>query len=77
MKNLLLLGLLALAIGGAWRPASARWVVRYQWIEPERRFVSPVQTRAELRYRLCWLESGAHGYREAEAAAIRCRLANP
>lgn len=74
MRTTLLIFLIALVLGGAWRPADARWVRYYAW-RPDPRFVLPEPpTHADLRYRLCTLESGARGYRDAEAAAIRCEL---
>lgn len=65
---------LAIALLLLTAPAQARWIVRYQWVEPEPRFIEYAPTRADLRYQLCNLETPAQGYREAEARAIRCAL---
>jgi hypothetical protein len=70
-RILLSAALLVLMLGSA----QARWIVTYQWRQPEPRFIEPrPPTRAEMREQLCDLESGARGYRAAEAAALRCAL---
>jgi hypothetical protein len=54
--------------------AEARWVVRYDWIEPPFRAPVIVQTQTQMLERLCNLELPTFSMRESEIRALRCAL---
>lgn len=62
MKTVLFLALIAMALIGAWHPANARWVARWEWIEPITPFYAPVLLRDHAAWgeRPAWCHHGKH-----------------